>query len=660
MMAILNRHQEVPRDRAELYNQASRILLQQWDMERALVDAKIDRISIDYKDKQEILRRVADFMQQNKEGLAGNLIDENNLENIIKDYLKSVDINDVRPVSRALMEQLRVRNFILCFVGGGYYAFVHRTFLEYFCAWSFVWQFNETHRLGIDELINDVFGSHWRDEKWHEVLRLISGMIDAKFVGDIVSYLMEQDGEKEKFQNLFLAGKCMSEVRNSQGINDVESLLLNRLKDLTGYDLGYFYELHTKDADLVCEIRIQAVKIVATTWRYEPLTYTWLKQTAVSNESWKVRGNALRQISSVWKEEPGTLELLKQRVVSDESDVVRGVAVEQIASGWKEEPGILELLKQRVVSDESWEVRCEVLREIVSGWKQEPGTLEILKQRVVSDESWEVRCEVLREIVSGWKQESGILELLKQRVVSDESDDVRIDAVRGIASGWKQEPGILELLKQRVVSDESQEVRYVALQEIATGWRQEPGTLELLKQRVVSDESWEVRYVALQEIATGWRQEPGILELLKQRFVSDESEVVRCEALREIAIVWKQEPGFLELLKQRVVSDESDDVRREAVKQIATVCKQEPGIFEILHDNTLNDPFKRQFDFEINPRQIALEAIVKQYLDHPQTLPLLQDRAENDPDEKLQKWAKKKLQQYTIEPKKSTNYSINI
>ena len=100
------------------------------------------------------------------------------------------------------------------------------------------------------------------------------------------------------------------------------------------------------------------------------------------------------------------------------------------------------------------------------------------------------------------------------------------------------------------------------------------------------------------------------------------------------------------------MSDESEDVRREAVKQMATGWKQEPGIFEILYDNTLNDPFKRKHNFETNPRQIALEAIVKQYPDHPQTLPLLQDRAENDPDEQLQKWAKRKLQQYTTEPSK--------
>jgi predicted NACHT family NTPase len=796
MMAILNRHQELPRDRAELYNQASRILLQQWDMERTLVDANLDWKTIDYKDKQEILRRVAGFMQQNKAGLAGNLIDENNLENIIKNYLKSIDINNVKVVARVLMEQLRVRNFILCFVGGRYYAFVHRTFLEFFCAWSFVWQFNETHRLGIDELINDVFGSHWRDEKWHEVLRLISGMIDAKFVGDIISYLMEQDGEKEKFQNLFLAGKCLLEVRSRLGIDDLESQLLNRLKHLTGYDFVCFDISSHEDFVSQIQICIQAVEIVATSWRDNPLTYDWLKQrveydknelvrleavrqiatgwkqepgvlellkqTVESDEGWvvqgqavqeiasgwkqepgildllkqwvvsheseyvrreavqeiasgwkqepgildllkqwvvshesclvrfvvvqeiasgwkqepgilellkqrvvsdeteHVRGEAVRQIASVWKQEPEILELLKQRVVSDESEHVRYVAVRQIASGWKQEPGILDLLKQRVVSDESEDVRCEALQQIASGWKQEPGILDLLKQRVVSDESEDVRREAVRQIASGWKQEPEILELLKQTVESDESGEMRREAIRQIATGWKQEPGILELLKQRVVSDESELVRGEALQQIASGWKQEPGNLELLKQRVVSDESEDVRHEALRQIATGWKQESGILELLKQRVVSDESELVRYEALRQIATGWKQEPGILDLLKQLVVSDESEDVRCEALQQIATGWKQEPGIFEILYDNTLNNPFKRQDYFEPNPRQIALEAIVKQYLDHPQTLPLLQDRAENDPDEQLQKWAKKKLQQYTMEPRKSTNYSINI
>ncbi|HEY9708590.1 MAG TPA: hypothetical protein V6D48_10350 [Oculatellaceae cyanobacterium] len=48
---------------------------------------------------------------------------------------------------------------------------------------------------------------------------------------------------------------------------------------------------------------------------------------------------------------------------------------------------------------------------------------------------------------------------------------------------------------------------------------------------------------------------------------------------------------------------------------------------------------------EYNPRQTALEAVIKQYRDNPQTLPFLQDRAENDPDEKVRELAKEKLAQ---------------
>ena len=122
---------------------------------------------------------------------------------------------------------------------------------------------------------------------------------------------------------------------------------------------------------------------------------------------------------------------------------------------------------------------------------------------------------------------------------------------------------------------------------------------------------------------------------------------MRTEAVRQIATGWKHEPGIFELFKQRLVSDKSWDVQRQALRQIATGWKQEPGTFELFYNSALNDPFERKYEFETNPRQTALEAIVKQYPDHPQTLPLLQNRAENYPDEKLQKWAKRKLEQYT-------------
>jgi hypothetical protein len=64
-------------------------------------------------------------------------------------------------------------------------------------------------------------------------------------------------------------------------------------------------------------------------------------------------------------------------------------------------------------------------------------------------------------------------------------------------------------------------------------------------------------------------------------------------------------------------------------------------MFEFMCDRAVNDPFERKEDREGNPRQLALEIIIKQYRNHPQTRSLLQDRAENDPDEKLREFAKK-------------------
>ncbi len=147
MMAILNRSQELPRERAELYKKASEVLLYKWDVERALTNEQHLLTTIDYKDKQAMLRQVAYYMQTNKKGLAGNLISARILEKIFTAYLQSIEVSNPRVKAKCLINQLRTRNFMLCFLGADYYAFVHRTFLEFFCAWEFVWQFKETQTL---------------------------------------------------------------------------------------------------------------------------------------------------------------------------------------------------------------------------------------------------------------------------------------------------------------------------------------------------------------------------------------------------------------------------------------------------------------------------------------------------------------------------------
>jgi predicted NACHT family NTPase len=177
MMAILNRTQDLPRDRTELYEQCARLLLHQWKVELALaLDPELAKASLDFKDKRKLLLRVSRAMQTSERGLAGNLIDEDTLERTLTEGLKGMP--NLRPdrAARALIEQLRGRNFMLCSVGGRSYAFVHRTFLEYFCALEIRERFQTDQTLTIEELKSKIF-AHWAEESWHEVLCLLAGMI---------------------------------------------------------------------------------------------------------------------------------------------------------------------------------------------------------------------------------------------------------------------------------------------------------------------------------------------------------------------------------------------------------------------------------------------------------------------------------------------------
>lgn len=367
MMAILNRHQELPRDRPELYNQASKVLLHQWDVERALVeDTRLDPKTIDYKDKQAMLRQVAYCMQANEEGLAGNLISADDLETILTTYLKTIEVSDARAVARLMINQLRTRNFILCFVGADYYAFVHRTFLEYFCAWEFVWQFKEKQTLSIEELKTEVFGKHWQDvdQSWHEVLRLIVGMINERFTGEIINYLLNEDelnGEIEYFNNVLFAADCLAEVRNKVEIAPTANKLLIKLKSLVEEpdDEGTFTEEEFK---ILFKSRTQAISLIAAIWKNDPETLNFLKNRAESNNS-MLRYAAVQEVSRGWKDDPETLPWLKTRALSDDV-IVRRSALRALARSWQDNPDTLSILILLAEFDANGIVRIAVMQEL--------------------------------------------------------------------------------------------------------------------------------------------------------------------------------------------------------------------------------------------------------------------------------------------------------
>jgi predicted NACHT family NTPase len=676
MMAILNRNQDLPRDRVTLYEQASRVLLHQWDIERQLEDHRLDAKTIDVKDKQAMLRPIAYFMQTNTQGRSGNVIYVEDLERLLREYLKTIEISNPRVVSRLLIEQLRLRNFILCHLGAEYYAFVHRTFLEYFCAMEIVEKFEKKRDIDLETLKTEIFGKYWPDEKWHEILLLISGTITVKFVGEIIEYLMQQDGEEQKFTNLFLAARCLNEVRNRAVIVAIDTQLLERIKQLTQYDLNYYYRFYDLEATLVEGIRTKAVAAIAMTWHDDPSTLPWLKQLATSDDNSAVRRAAVWELAQGWHEHPDTLPWLKQRATTDDDSNMRHAAVQELAQGWKDDPDTLPILKRATTDDDS-DVRQAAVQELARGWKDDPHTLPWLKQLATTDDDWAVRYAAVQELARGWKDHPDTLPILK-RASTDDNWPVRWAAVQELAQGWKDHPDTLPWLKQLATTDDNSDVRRVAVQELARGWKDHPDTLPILK-RATTDDNWYVRRVAVQELARGWKDHPDTLPWLKQLATSDHDSHVRSAAVQELACGWKDHPDTLPILK-RAPSDHDSDVRWAAVQQLARGWKDHPDtlpwlkqlatsddywyvrwaavqelargwkdhpeLFGILHNMAMNDPFVREEDWQENPRRVALEIISKQYRTHPQTIPLLRHCLEQDADKKVREFAEEALRRF--------------
>lgn len=117
LMAILNRGEELPRDRLRLYEKATEVLLYQWDFEEKedLCDPRLQKylVELDYRDKRAMLQQVAYRMQSSEKGLAGNFVTREVLEECLIDYLKNKkDASQAPSIAGLIINQLRERALV--------------------------------------------------------------------------------------------------------------------------------------------------------------------------------------------------------------------------------------------------------------------------------------------------------------------------------------------------------------------------------------------------------------------------------------------------------------------------------------------------------------------------------------------------------------------
>lgn len=555
IMAIIGKHQELPRERWKLYDHAASVLIQHWDVNKHLKDQRVEADFIGEDDKKELLRRLAFKMQGAEGGLAGNYIHRDDLHAEFENYLiqrYSQTPDRAKVIAETMIQQFRERNFILSLYGANLYGFVHRAFLEYFCASAFVYKFEKTKELTIEQLKTEVYGKHWEDQSWHEVLRLICGMIDEKWAGDIIDYLANDVYRPwpEKFDNrlpwnIAISVQCLSEVKNLDALATFALKLLKVIFELFIHQKSF----EIKTVRFIEEQVISKAKTIFPNWNKRYLIADWLQENKpifrddylntseegayfkfqqsqftglicsgqnhlfefflsyANSKDFKSRINACVILATGWRDDPRTFPLIVNFVTNDEQDWVRGIAIQMLVDKFRDSPETLKILQDRAVNDSSESVRSVSISGLKEFFINDPKTRHILFTFAVND-----------------KYNPPDEEPLKM--------NVRLISLRAIIKYFINDPKTFPILADRGLHDPCWYVRQKALSTLAEDFRHEEKTISILHDRAVSDESPVaeqikekqekfVREVAIEAIAKYWPDHPDTISLLEDRAKND-------------------------------------------------------------------------------------------------------------------------------------------
>jgi hypothetical protein len=466
IMAIIGKHQELPKERWKLYDHAASVLIQHWDINKHLRDRKLTSDLIEEEDKKELLRRLAYRMQSGERGLAANAIHRDQLLAEFEGYLKErygQTPAEAATTARAIIEQFRERNFILSLYGANVYGFVHRAFLEYFCATAFVNKFEKTREINIEQLKHNVYGAHYEDRSWHEVLRLICGMIDEKFAGEIINYLVQdlskplsEYSEKQPPWNIALAVQCLSELRNPGTVTETAGRVLQAMCALFEFDLSRsgslvfqrFYDNHLA----------ASTKSIGTNWPNRHMLEEWLRAIGSHENAWYVTERLGKFIGSVCKG-INDIHRIMMDYATHEDENYRVLAPYILALGWPDDAQTLPLLRDRALNDKAWKVRFDAIEVIGEYFTDSIHTLPLLRDRATDDGFWGVRFKAIQAIASHFRDDAQTLPLLRDRAVNDNEGSIRNTALEAIAKHWASHPDTLPLLRERAESDLTSWVR---------------------------------------------------------------------------------------------------------------------------------------------------------------------------------------------------------
>jgi len=434
----------LPRERAKLYEHATKVLCHHWDLtghKIAVEETPADFMWED--DKLELLRKIAWRMQAGEKGLQGNFILSNDLHDEIAGYLRTrwqLSAVDVGRISHAMVNQLQERNFILCLYGAQVYGFVHRTFLEYFCAAEIFdrLQPGAVQGLSPQEIKENIFRAHYKDSAWHEVLRLICGMVKPLLAGELINAILPKREEAfVKTDDLILAVQCLAEVADLNQIADVAERVLEGL-------FGWFERTKKVQFALTSEKEmdfknkaIPAIEVIGKNWPRREKFISWISKSHKKVAGLDLDGfQALgKMVTALWSDHQRAREELVTLAQTKGFYSVVNLSLEALLRSQKDAKSLLQKI---AVGDDHEESRYNAINILVRYHSKAFDTKLLLRQVATNDTSYFVRRTAIKHLVKYNSEASDTLSLLRKVVADDPDESNRKFFVGILAKGYNE------------------------------------------------------------------------------------------------------------------------------------------------------------------------------------------------------------------------------
>jgi hypothetical protein len=364
-----------------------------------------------------------------------------------------------------MIEQFRERNFILSLYGANIYGFVHRAFLEYFCATSFVHQFEKSRELTPENLNTQVYGAHWQDQTWHEVLRLIAGMIDEKFADGVIEYLVASANpkwsgeldEKNLPWNIALAVQCLAEIRNTSPLVRSSGNLLRAIVQFlaTSAEKAPY---SSGGPRFIKQQILPSVRVIGEKWPDRSLLTDLLlipDLFSMAKFGWAYIYEFAELVSLLREER--TLEVIKS-FARNANPYYRVWTSQALAWTWPEDKMTRQLLRQ-LVRDEDEDVRWTSFRALIEHFDDAQTGL-LLTKSLLTDPSSLNRSSFLGSLqLTDAHPENEVA--IKDRAVNDSEAVVRLHAIEKLADSYQKngKDEALQGLLNDVKEDRDESVR---------------------------------------------------------------------------------------------------------------------------------------------------------------------------------------------------------